>query len=143
MIRPVSISIAAAALGACFPLVGSCAGDRPIVLNVGETGRYFVDEHGHAVFWQGDTEWELFHLFTAADAGTLLERRHQQGFNVIQVMATGVYPEWDAMKGVKPAGHSVAWRDNDPLNPDEVYFQRVDQIVDRAASYGMVLVIGV
>jgi hypothetical protein len=143
MLRSLYAFLAAAALALGFPLIGSCAGDHPMALTVGATGHYFVGEHGRPVFWQGDTEWELFHLFSAADAGTLLERRHQQGFNVIQVMVTGVYPEWDAMKGVKTIGHSMAWRDNNPLNPDEEYFQRVDEIVDRAATYGIVLVIGV
>lgn len=141
--RPLIACFAAAAFAAWIPSIGVCGGDRPMVLNVGETGRYFVNEHGHPVFWQGDTEWELFHLFSAADAGTLLERRHKQGFNVIQVMVTGVYPEWDAMKGVTVASHSMAWRDNNPLTPDEAYFRRVDEIIDRAAHYGMVLVIGV
>jgi hypothetical protein len=141
MTRLVYACLAAVAAGLLD--LPAASAEHPSLLNVGPTGRYFVDGQGRPLFWQGDTEWELFHLFTAADAGTLLQRRHEQGFNVVQVMVTGVYPEWDTMKGVKPGGHSVAWRNNNPLDPDEEYFQRVDEIVDRAAAYGMVLVVGV
>jgi hypothetical protein len=58
-------------------------------------------------------------------------------------MVTGVYPEWDAMKGVKPVKESLAWLDGNPLTPNEDYFKRVDEIVEKAADDGMVLVIGV
>ncbi len=112
-------------------------------LRVGSSGRYFVDGNGRPFFWQGDTEWELFHLFSAPDAETLLAKRRDQGFNVVQVMVTGVYPEWDSMKGMKPWRETQAWLDNNPLTPNEEYFMRVDAIVDMAARSGIVLVVGV
>lgn len=63
-------------------------------IHISGNGRYFVDTAGQPFFWQGDTEWELFHAFSVADAKALLLERHNQGFNVIQVMVAGVYPEW-------------------------------------------------
>jgi uncharacterized pyridoxamine 5'-phosphate oxidase family protein len=42
-------------------------------INVSGNGRYFVDQNGKPLFWQADTEWELFHLFTAQDAETMLQ----------------------------------------------------------------------
>ena len=114
-----------------------------MTISVSGNGRYFVDGNGKPLFWQGDTEWELFHLFSAPDAGTLLQRRREQGFNVIQVMVTGVYPEWDAMKGVKPLTESLAWLGGNPLTPNEDYFRRMDEIVGKAEGLGMVLVVGV
>src|SRR5208283_2203627 len=68
-------------------------GGGDMTINVSRSGRHFVDGNGKPLFWQGDTEWELFHLFSAPDARTLLQRRRDEGFNVIQVMVTGVYPE--------------------------------------------------
>lgn len=112
-------------------------------IKVSENHRYFVDADGQPFFWQGDTEWELFHLFSLDDAKASLLKRHKQGFNVIQVMATGVYPEWGAAKGMKPWNEVSAWLDNNPLKPNEAYFKRVDAIVAAANEYGIVLVIGV
>jgi hypothetical protein len=118
-------------------------GGGDMTINVSRSGRHFVDGNGKPLFWQGDTEWELFHLFSAPDARTLLQRRRDEGFNVIQVMVTGVYPEWGAMKRMTPWKDSQAWLDNNPLTPNEDYFKRVDAIVAMAAESEMVLVIGV
>ncbi len=114
-----------------------------MTINVSSNGRYFVDRNGGPFFWQGDTEWELFHLFSAPDAKALLQKRRDQGFSVIQVMVTGVYPEWGVMKGMKPWKDTQAWLNNNPLTPNEDYFKRVDAIIAMAAEYDMVLVIGV
>ena len=116
-------------------------------LKISDNGRYFVDGAGRPFFWQGDTEWELFHMFSVADARTLLEKRRAQGFNVIQVMVTGVYPEmsykWGAMKGKNPAEDTPAWLNNNPLEPNEAYFTRADAIVAEAERCGIILVVGV
>jgi hypothetical protein len=77
-------------------------------INVSGNGRYFVDQNGKPLFWQADTEWELFHLFTAQDAETMLQNRRSQGFNVVQVMITGLYfAEWEATKGLKPGSTTI------------------------------------
>ena len=102
------------------------------ILQVSPNGRYFLDENGMPFFWQGDTEWELFHRFSAKDAGELIKERKKQGFNVIQVMVTGVYPEWGKMQGMKPWTGSQAWGKNNPLSPDEDYFKRTDSIISEA-----------
>lgn len=112
-------------------------------IRISGNNRYFVDANGKPFFWQGDTEWELFHLFSLADAKELLSDRHKQGFSVIQVMVTGVYPEWDASKGMKPWKELQAWLDNNPLTPNEEYFKRADAIVAAAEENGIVLVLGV
>jgi hypothetical protein len=131
-----------------IPLMSCGARDGVgMALQVSSTGRYFVDRDGKPVFWQGDTEWELFHFFTVPDARSLLEKRRDQGFNVIQVMATGLYPEisskWGAMKNPKAGEGIPAWLNNDPLVPNEDYFKRVDAIVAAAAQCDMMLVVGV
>jgi hypothetical protein len=113
------------------------------LIRVSENGRYFIDDSGKPFFWQGDTEWELFHLFTVSEARSLLLERKNQGFNVIQVMVTGVFPEWGQIKGMKPWDGMQAWLNNNPLTPDENYFMRVDSILAVAEEYGMMIVLGV
>ena len=121
----------------------SAVGGANTNIRISSNGRYFVDADGKPFFWQGDTEWELFHLFSLADAKELLSDRRKQGFTVIQVMVTGVYPEWDASKGMKPWQEQQAWLNNNPLTPNEEYFKRADAIVAAAGEEGIILVLGV
>ena len=112
-------------------------------IKISKNGRYFIDEEGKPFFWQGDTEWELFHLFSVSEARALLQERNKQGFNVIQVMATGVFPEWGQMQGMQPWEGMQAWVNNDPLTPNEDYFARADSIVAVAEELGIEIVLGV
>src|SRR3974390_2849263 len=123
-------TVACAAVTLASPPGGS-------VIGVSPNGRYFVDEQGRPLFWQGDTEWELFRNFTPLDAKELLQQRRKQGFNAFQVMVTGVPPESSKLPG------PLAWLDNNPLTPNEEYFKRVDAIVTEAGECGAILVIGV
>lgn len=112
-------------------------------IKISKNDRYFIDGNGKPFFWQGDTEWELFHLFSVSEARALLLQRRNQGFNVIQVMVTGVFPEWGQMQGMKPWEGMRAWMNNDPLTPDENYFERADSIVTIAEEYEIMIVMGV
>lgn len=143
MRRSITASLAFTCLIAWGSTLDAPLGDLNSNVKISGNHRYFIDAQGRPFFWQGDTEWELFHLFSAEDAKTLLSKRRDQGFNVIQVMVTGVYPEWDAAKGMKPWKEQRAWLDNNPLTPNEQYFKRADAIVAAAQEYGMVLVLGV
>jgi len=82
-------------------------------------------------------------LFSIQEAKAFLLERKKQGFNIIQVMITGVFPEWDIMKGVKHPNPVKAWLNQNPLTPNEEYFKRTDSIISIAAEYGIMLVIGV
>ena len=116
---------------------------RNSLINISDNRRYFIYRDNKPLFWQGDTEWELFHLFPVQEAKAFLQERKRQGFNVIQVMITGVFPEWDIMKGVKHQYPLEAWLNQNPLTPNEEYFKRTDSIISIAAEYGIMLVIGV
>jgi len=113
------------------------------LIKISKNGRYFIDENGKPFFWQGDTEWELFHLFSVSETRALLQERRNQGFNVIQVMVCGVFPEWGQMQGMKPWEGMQAWKNNDPLTPNEDYFARADSIVAIAEEFGIEIVMGV
>ncbi len=112
-------------------------------IKVSENGRYFVDSKGKPFFWQGDTDWELFRVYSVPEARILLKKRKEQGFTVIQAMATGVFPEAAGIVKMKPVPGLPAWRDWNPLTPNEIYFNRMDSIVKEAEKLDMVLVVGV
>jgi hypothetical protein len=116
---------------------------KTIPIKISENGHYFICKNGKPFYWQGDTEWELFRYFTASEAKALLSERKKQGFNVIQVMVNGVFPEWGTAMGMKPWDGLYAWKNNNPLTPDERYFQRMDSVVAIADQLDILLVIGV
>src|ERR1039458_445665 len=109
MRRPKAAQLAPVSLLLLAGWIASAAlGARSAAVGISGNGRYFVDSDGKPFFWQGDTEWELFHLFSVDDAKTLLLNRRKQGFSVIQVMVTGVYPEWRGSTGHPRTGKHKA-----------------------------------
>ncbi len=105
-------------------------------LRVSSSGRYFVDHTGKPFFWLGDTQWQLFRDFSPEDAEAVLANRQAKGFNVLQVMATGVGD------GTRPNRYGEApWVGNNPATPNEAYFKRARAITDLARTYGQTLVI--
>jgi hypothetical protein len=138
--RTIRLSKVATFLGA-MALAGlislRCEAGSTAAIRVSTDGRYLVIGNGQPFLWQGITEWELFRLFSVSDAKELMLKRRSQGFTVIQVMVTGVPPEYSPIAGPQ------AWLGNNPLTPDESYFKRADSIVTAARECGMVLVLGV
>ena len=112
-------------------------------IKISDNGRYFTDGKRKPIFWQGDTEWDLFQQLPFSEAKSLLTERRKQGFNVFQVMVTGVYPEWAKMTKSESWKGSEAWLNNNPLTPNEDYFKRTDSIVAFAEKNGLFLVISV
>jgi len=107
-------------------------------IRISPNGRYFADQDGVPFFWLGDTQWELFRLFTIEDAEAVLENRKSKGFSVIQIMITGVGD------GTEPdlAGQAP-WIDNDPAAPNEAYFENVDKVIELGMQKGLIFVLGV
>src|SRR6266542_1282116 len=105
-------------------------------LRVSANGRYFIDYEGQPFFWLGDTQWQLFRDFSLDDAEVILANRQAKGFNVLQVMVTGVGD------GTRPnlAGQPP-WANNNPATPNEAYFRQADAIVALALRYGIHLVL--
>ncbi|MEP7257911.1 MAG: DUF4038 domain-containing protein, partial [Flavitalea sp.] len=94
--------------------------------------RYLL-KGGKPFFWLGDTAWELFHRLNREEASRYLQRRSEQGFTVIQAVALA---EFDGLHKPNAYGH-LPLADNDPLKPNEQYFQHVDYIIDKADSLNM------
>jgi hypothetical protein len=115
-------------------------------IQVSANGRHFVDQRTQPVFWLGDTLWELFRCFAADTALQLLRQRQAQGFNVILVMLTGVdTPRFglDTSPSHRDLAGEVPWLDNDPLRPNERYFQPIDTLIRLGEQTGQTLVVGV
>lgn len=108
-------------------------------IRISANGRYFINADGQPFFWLGDTAWPLFTQYAAAEAERYLENRAQKGFTVIQgVLAWGNGTGFEtAQPGPNATGHRP-WIDT-PANPDPVFFEQVDHLLDTAERLGLVL----
>ena len=97
----------------------------------------FLLKNGKPFFWLGDTGWELFHRLTREEADQYLKRRSEQGFTVIQAV---VLAEFDGLH-IPNANGDIPLIDDDPAKPNEKYFEHVDYIIDKAASYNITIAV--
>ncbi len=102
-------------------------------LTVSENGRFLIFEDGTPFFYLGDTAWELFHRLTIEEAELYLENRRSKGFTVIQAV---ILAEQDGLNFPNANGDLPLFNNN-PLEPNEAYFQHVDKIIDIAKEKGM------
>ena len=93
----------------------------------------FLLKDGKPFFWLGDIGWELFHRLTREEADQYLKRRSEQGFTVVQAV---VFAEFDGLHEPNANG-DIPLINDDPSKPNEKYFQHVDYIIDKAASYNI------
>lgn len=93
--------------------------------------KHYLLKDGQPFFWLGDTGWELFHRLDRQEAERYLKRRNEQGFTVIQAV---VLAEFDGLHTPNAYGETPLLND-DPTKPNERYFEHVDYIIDKAASY--------
>lgn len=100
--------------------------------SISSNQRYLLKD-GKSFFWLGDTGWELFHRLDREEADRYLKRRSEQGFTVIQAV---VLAEMDGLHTPNAYGHTPLLND-DPAKPNEKYFEHVDYIIDKAASYNI------
>lgn len=110
-------------------------GQAPDRLRVSENRRYLVTGDGKPFFYLGDTAWELFHRLNREEAEEYLRDRAAKGFTVIQAV---VLAELDGLKDPNPYGQ-IPLIENDPLRPNEKYFEHVDWIVSKANELGLVI----
>ena len=93
----------------------------------------FILKDNKPFFWLGDTAWELFHTLNREETDTYLKRRSEQGFTVIQAV---VLAELDGLHTPNANGDLPLIND-DPSKPNEKYFEHVDYVIDKAASYNI------
>jgi hypothetical protein len=90
--------------------------------------RFLMTADGKPFFWLADTAWELFHRLNEEQTKLYLDKRQEQGFNVIQAV---VLAELDGLNtpnanGDKPFSNPGTWDYN------EAYFEHVDRVLDLA-----------
>ncbi len=103
-------------------------------VRVSENGRYFVDQKSNPVFWLGTTQWQLFREYKIEEARTIVEKTADKGFVFAQVMLMGVGD------GTKPNVYGEKpWINDDPLTPNEAYFQNVDAVLRIARENGVII----
>ncbi len=102
-------------------------------LKISDNKRFLVFDDGTPFFYLGDTAWELFHRLTPEQVEKYLENRRQKGFTVIQAV---VLAELDGLNVPNALGEKPLF-DNDPLRPNEKYFDHVDWVIDKAREKGL------
>lgn len=145
MFKPTNLLIALIAL-----LIAGCSQNKKAVdstpttgkLKVSENGRFLVKEDGSPFFWLGDTGWLLFGKLTREEADQYLEKRKEQGFNVVQVMVMHTVPEHnvygDSASAPKDVSKLYVTEGSDPRDSVQYdYWDHVDYMIDKAAEKGI------
>ena len=104
-------------------------------IQVSANQHYLQYEDGTPFFWMGDTGWELFHRLTLQETERYLTNRAAKGFTVIQAV---LLAEFDGLRKPDQYGE-VPLINMYPLQPNEVYFKRVDTVINMAKSKGLVM----
>jgi hypothetical protein len=112
---------------------GASAAEPVYPVKVSASGRYLVDQQDNPVFWLGTTQWQIFREYTLEEARLILDKSKDKGFVFIQAMLMGV---GDGTK-TNVYGHRP-WIDNNPLTPNEAYFQNVDAVIQAARERHLV-----
>lgn len=102
-------------------------------LQVSKNGHYFVKDNGEPFFWLGDTAWELLHRLHRGDAEMYLRNRAGKGFTVIQ---TVILAECNGLTEPTPDG-LLPLNNLNPDQPNEAFFKLVDDVVQKAAEFGL------
>lgn len=117
----------------CVPYTGS----NPVLshgpLTTSNNGRYLQFADGTPFFWLGDTAWNGVLLSKAEDWTRYLMARREQGFNVIQFVAT----QWRASTAGDSQGE-LAFEGTDHITINPAFFQRADPKVAAINEHGMI-----
>jgi Protein of unknown function (DUF4038)/Putative collagen-binding domain of a collagenase len=102
-------------------------------IQVDSSGHFLQTKDGRPFFWLGDTAWQLISSTTREECSYYLHTRARQGYTVIQAV---VLAEMDGVNKSSALGFRP-FVDDDPLHPNEDYFNRVVEIVKEAKSLGL------
>ena len=104
-------------------------------LRVADNHRHLIWEDGRPFFWLGDTAWEIFHRATLEEVEHYLENRREKGFTLFYGV---VLAEFDGLTSPNAYGE-LPLINNDPLQPNEAYFQHVDRVIELAGRKGLLV----
>ena len=100
-------------------------------LRISENNRFLVKSDGDPFFYLGDTGWFLFERLKRDEVDLYLQDRASKGFTVIQAVVM-----FNSRFGHNVYGHE-AFIDGDISRPNEVFFQNVDYVINKAESLGL------
>jgi len=103
------------------------------LLKISHDRRHLVTEDNQPFFWLGDTAWEMIHRLNNEEVLLYLQDRVAKGFNVVQ---TVLLAELDGLDSPNAYGHQPLI-DYNPAQPNEPYFQYVDEIIRLAGDLGI------
>jgi hypothetical protein len=108
----------------------------PLPVKISPNGRYFVGQDGKPIFWLGTTQWQLVSANTMEQVRTILQESRSHGFAFVQVKLLG---ESD---GTAPNLHGEKpWINDNPLTPNEAYFENVDAVVQAAGAANLIILL--
>lgn len=120
--RKVTATVPAPATAGMFPL------------KISKNGRYFTDRYGRPFLMNADAAWTLFHRLRKEEAFEYLANRRSQHFNTVFLQLLPPEPNQSNVYGESPF-----YSKNDFTAPNEPYFQYVEQIIQQAARWQMVV----
>ena len=97
-------------------------------LVISDNKRYLVHEDGTPFFYFADTAWQLFHRLTREEINHYFQNREKKGFTVIQAV---ILAELDGLETPNRYGITPL-HNNNPLTPNETWFEWVDEVVAMA-----------
>jgi len=104
-------------------------------IRISDNRRHLVWDDGRPFFWLGDTAWEIFHRTTLEEAEFYFENRAKKGFTLVYAVALA---EFEGLTTPNACGE-LPLRNNDPLKPNEAYFQHVDRVIELAGRMGLMV----
>ena len=105
------------------------------MLKISDNRRFLVNADGSPFFYLGDTAWSIFQRLDRDDVDQYLQDRADKGFTAIQAVAIS---ELDGLRTPNRYGQ-LPLIDGDPTQPNEAYFRYVDEVLEKAASLGLVV----
>ena len=119
-------------LALLLPLASILAAASP-GLRISDNGRHLLDPDGKPVFLLADTAWSLPSRYSPREVSDYLDAVARGPFNTVQVSA--VFPPSD-----RPL-LSGAFKDQDLLSPEPLYWANVDWVVRQITGRGLIAVV--
>ena len=112
-------------------------------LRPGANARYLEDQVGRPFLITSDTAWCLVNGLTDDEIDAYLDARRAQGFNAVQFMLMPKHNDCAVGAGsVDPYGNSpFLTGDSDWSQPNEAFWSRVDRILGKLESRGMLALV--
>ncbi len=134
-------SVAMVLILAVVATAQTVAPDWPI--RVSSNGRYFEDQSGKAFPYHADTCWTLIQSMNMGEVETYLNNRSDKGFTVVQFWALPIPFDGNCTgRGVscKEGNHAPFHGGvNNMHDPNDAYFDVLDQIIYKAEQKGLVV----